>query len=79
MTIRLGGYLCGSVRYALRGNPYRHRLCHCADCRKESGSAFVAYAHWQIEDTEVTGSVSTYRGKKLLPDLRIEVVQYSRE
>jgi hypothetical protein len=67
MAIRQGGCLCGAVRYRLRGKPYRHGICHCADCRKESGSVFVAYAHWKIEDTEVTGSVSTFKGRSFCP------------
>jgi hypothetical protein len=68
MTIRSGGCLCGSVRCTVRGKPYRYGICHCVDCRKESGSVFVVYAHWRTEDAEVTGSVRTYKGRSFCPE-----------
>ena len=67
MTARSGGCLCGAVRYTLRGEPYGYGLCHCGDCRKESGSVFVAYAHWRRGDAEVTGDVRTYKGRSFCP------------
>ena len=67
MTIRSGGCLCGAVRYIVRGEPYRYGICHCADCRKESGSVFVVYAHWRTKDAEVTGPVTTYKGRSFCP------------
>jgi hypothetical protein len=35
-----GGCLCGAVRYAYEGKVGAAGYCHCADCRKVSGSAF---------------------------------------
>ena len=35
-----GGCLCGAVRYAYDGEVGAAGYCHCADCRKVSGSAF---------------------------------------
>jgi hypothetical protein len=67
MTIRSGGCLCGAVRYTVRGEPYRYGICHCADCRKESGSVLVVYAHWRTEDADVTGIVTTYKGRSFCP------------
>ena len=40
---RTGSCLCGQVRYSLDGEPFLTGVCHCADCRKESGSAFTFY------------------------------------
>jgi hypothetical protein len=47
-----GGCLCGSVRYTAEGPPRVH-YCHCAMCRKATGSAFAVLAwvpaqtlHW---------------------------------
>jgi hypothetical protein len=37
--------------------------CHCADCRKESGSAFTVYAQWPVEAVEISGNVSAYDGR----------------
>jgi hypothetical protein len=63
MRTRSGGCLCGAVRYLLRGEPYRYGICHCADCRKESGGVFVVYAHWRRDDAEVSGPFKTYKGR----------------
>jgi hypothetical protein len=64
---RSGGCTCGAVRYTVKGEPYRFGICHCASCRKESGSVFVAYAHWKIEDSQVIGTYSTYAGRSFCP------------
>ena len=36
-----GGCLCGDVRYSATGEPKVISTCHCTDCQKQSGSAFV--------------------------------------
>jgi hypothetical protein len=66
-TVRMGGCTCGAIRYEVKGEPYRYGICHCTSCRKESGSVFVAYAHWKIEDCDVTGTYSTYEGRSFCP------------
>jgi hypothetical protein len=43
------------------------RCCHCASCRKESGSAFTVYAHWPVEAFELSGELSTYDGRGFCP------------
>ncbi|HEV7132836.1 MAG TPA: GFA family protein [Gaiellaceae bacterium] len=65
--VRTGGCLCGAVRYSVRGDPAHVRRCHCADCRKESGSAFTVYAHWPVEAFELTGEISSYDGRGFCP------------
>lgn len=37
-----GSCLCGGVRYEYRGEIEEISLCHCSQCRKAQGSAFVA-------------------------------------
>ena len=37
-----GSCLCGEVRYAVEGAFERFYLCHCAHCRKDTGSAHAA-------------------------------------
>ena len=61
--VRTGGCLCGAVRYSVRGDPVHVRRCHCADCRKESGSAFSVYAQWPVEAFEMSGEISSYDGR----------------
>ncbi len=40
MTTRHGGCQCGTVRYAISGEPLALYVCHCLECRKQSASAF---------------------------------------
>jgi hypothetical protein len=61
--VRTGGCLCGAVRYSVRGDPVHVGRCHCADCRKESGSAFIVYGYWPVEAFEVSGEISSYAGR----------------
>jgi hypothetical protein len=65
--IRTGGCLCGAVRYTVRGEPFHVGRCHCADCRKESGSAFTVYGQWPIAAFELTGELATYDGRSFCP------------
>ena len=36
-----GGCACGAVRYALKSGPMFVNCCHCTDCQRQVGSAFV--------------------------------------
>ena len=36
-----GGCPCGAVRYRLLEDPLELHVCHCMDCQRASGSAFV--------------------------------------
>lgn len=60
---RTGGCLCGAVRYETKGEPIKSGLCHCADCQKVTGTAFLAYADWRPEMFSYTGEVSAYQGR----------------
>jgi hypothetical protein len=65
--VREGGCLCGAVRYRLEGEPFLTGLCHCADCRKESGSVFTFYAKWPIAAFSYTGEIGTSHGRSFCP------------
>ena len=41
-TMRTGGCLCGAVRYESAGEPLFSLKCHCRDCQRASGTAYVA-------------------------------------
>lgn len=62
-----GGCLCGAIRYSLEGEPFHVGRCHCADCRKESGSTYTIYGQWPREDFSVEGEYATYDGRSFCP------------
>jgi hypothetical protein len=39
-----GGCACGAVRYRLQTGPMFVHCCHCRDCQRQTGSAFVINA-----------------------------------
>jgi hypothetical protein len=39
--VREGGCACGAVRYRLAAEPLFVHCCHCLDCQRQTGSAFV--------------------------------------
>ncbi len=57
---RTGGCLCGAVRYTVRGEPFHVGRCHCAACRKRSGSTYTIYGQWLLSAFESTGQYATY-------------------
>ncbi|MGZ2429320.1 GFA family protein [Rhizobium redzepovicii] len=67
MRIRTGSCLCGAVGYRVEGEPLRVGLCHCADCRKSSGSAFVFFAVWPRRAFAHSGEIATFAGRSFCP------------
>ena len=49
-----GGCLCGAVRYAASAAPYHVVHCHCQDCRRSAGAAFVTWASFRMENFRLT-------------------------
>src|SRR6187397_2146966 len=41
MSAREGGCSCGEVRYRLTSEPLFVHCCHCLNCQRQTGSAFV--------------------------------------
>jgi hypothetical protein len=48
-----GGCGCGAVRYRLKSGPMFTNCCHCADCQRQVGSAFVINAIIETDRIEV--------------------------
>ncbi len=43
-AVREGGCSCGAVRYRLTSEPLFVHCCHCLNCQRQTGSAFVINA-----------------------------------
>ena len=50
-----GGCSCGAVRYRLTSGPMFVHCCHCLDCQRQTGSAFVLNALIEADRIELTG------------------------
>lgn len=53
MADLMGGCACGAVRYRLASGPMFVHCCHCADCQRQVGSAFVINALIETDRIEV--------------------------
>ncbi len=48
-----GGCACGAMRYRLTDRPMITHCCHCRDCQRQTGSAFVINALIETDRIEV--------------------------
>ncbi|KAJ3784536.1 Mss4-like protein [Lentinula aff. detonsa] len=39
--LRNGSCLCGAIKFTIKGDPFHYLVCHCKNCQKASGSAFM--------------------------------------
>jgi hypothetical protein len=51
-----GGCACGAVRYRMTGPPMFVHCCHCRDCQRQTGSAFVLNALIETARVEIAGT-----------------------
>src|SRR5438128_8870605 len=49
-----GGCACGAVRYHLTSDPLFVHCCHCLNCQRQTGSAFVINVLIEADRVEVT-------------------------
>jgi|ERR1022692_322895 hypothetical protein len=65
MTPLTGGCLCGSVRYQSATPAVRSTLCHCATCRRASGSSAQGWVTVLKNDFHfTTAPPAAYRSSK---------------
>src|SRR5437764_5407022 len=50
---REGGCACGAVRYRLTSDPLFVHCCHCLNCQRQTGSAFVINLLIETEHVEL--------------------------
>ncbi len=55
-----GGCNCGAVRYRLTSAPMAVAVCHCANCRRQSGSAFSVNVVVRGDAMHVSGDLTTW-------------------
>ena len=52
-----GGCSCGEVRYRLASEPLFTHCCHCLNCQRQTGSAFVINALIEADRVELLAGV----------------------
>ncbi len=52
---REGGCACGAVRYRLTSDPLFIHCCHCLNCQRQTGSAFVINLLIEADRVELLG------------------------
>lgn len=52
-----GGCACGEVRYRLSSDPLFVHCCHCLNCQRQTGSAFVINLLIEFDRLEVVAGV----------------------
>ncbi|EEP75785.1 predicted protein [Uncinocarpus reesii 1704] len=57
-SVRTGSCLCGSVKYQLTGEPISALNCHCVNCKKTSGAAFLSNGLFWKKQLTITSSSS---------------------
>lgn len=62
-----GSCLCGAVRYRYHGAIEEVSMCHCSQCRKAQGSAFVAVAPLRRESFKLLSGAGCLREFRASP------------
>lgn len=62
-----GSCLCGGVRYEYHGEIRELSLCHCSQCRKAQGSAFVAVAPVESSRLVLVSGVELLKEFRMTP------------
>ena len=55
-----GSCLCGAVTYTCPADPLFTAVCHCADCQKQTGTAFSVVVGVPRDALQVDGELSAY-------------------
>lgn len=59
-TTRVGGCLCGKVRYEVPYDMKTAAKCHCTQCQKSTGAGAMTGAVYADADVKVTGETKSY-------------------
>ena len=61
--MRLGGCLCGAVRYEAAWPPLAVATCSCVNCQKQAGSALSVIAFLRRDALKLTGELTCYEDR----------------
>lgn len=61
MTQMTGRCMCGETTYETSGNPSAAHACHCDDCQRFTGTAFVGV---DFETLEISGAVKWFKSSQ---------------
>lgn len=56
-----GGCICGAVRFEVDGEPLFSSNCHCRDCQRASGSAFMPLMGFPKDAVHIIGEVKYFQ------------------
>ncbi|THU92980.1 hypothetical protein K435DRAFT_757802 [Dendrothele bispora CBS 962.96] len=55
---RAGSCLCEANKFTVKGDPIYFSVCHCTNCKKQSGTAFMSNVAFKEENVDLAGSQS---------------------
>lgn len=55
-----GHCLCGQLRFEAEGTPRWIAYCHCASCRRHTGSPVACFVNFPLADVRFSGQRATY-------------------
>jgi hypothetical protein len=64
MTAIEGGCNCGAIRYRIDSEPFAVAVCHCENCRLQSGSAFSVNLIVKARTMTVEGTLAMYEDSR---------------
>ncbi|KAF9466911.1 DUF636 domain-containing protein [Collybia nuda] len=56
-----GSCLCGAIKYEITGDPFTYLVCHCINCKKATGSPFMANAFFKTDQLSITQGKETIK------------------
>ncbi len=60
-----GSCLCGHIKYEYTGEPGPSSYCHCSDCKKVTGSAFIVSVRFETDFFSIITGNSTKSHTKI--------------
>ncbi|THU92981.1 DUF636 domain-containing protein [Dendrothele bispora CBS 962.96] len=52
---RTGSCLCEANKFTVKGDPTLFIVCHCTNCKKQTGTAFMSNVMFKEENVDLTG------------------------